>query len=201
MPETPNEPVEVYRAARGLAEAHAVRLLLDAEGIAAWVDNEFLQGATGELPLGWSTAPRVLVGRPDGPAALAAVAGFAWTAAAADPSGEPTCLACQAPMGAADTCPACGWSYRDETQEAEPAEPTIVTDGPPDPPAAGEPPPPVLSRPALGAEVAAVLAVGVVPNLLSTLVTLHSPAPPLPTGSTPSTWPPSADAPSTSPCT
>ena len=50
--DTPDELVELYRA-RGLAEAHALRIQLEEEGIAAQVDNEMLQGIVGEVPGGW----------------------------------------------------------------------------------------------------------------------------------------------------
>src|SRR5271167_1432373 len=62
MPEVPNEHIELYRAC-GMPEAHAIRLLLENEEIPVRIDNEFLQGALGDLPLGWNTAPRIMVGR------------------------------------------------------------------------------------------------------------------------------------------
>jgi hypothetical protein len=164
MPETSNDPVEVYRA-RGLADAHTLRLLLDAEGIPAWVDNELLQGALGDIPLGWATAPRVLVGRGDEAAARAVVEQFTREHATAGPAGELACLACRSPMGEADTCPACGWSYLSEPATAAPqvAVPAAPMGEEEDPlPFATSPTPP-LSRGDLWGEVAAVLAIGIVP--------------------------------------
>jgi hypothetical protein len=52
--------VEIYRAASG-PQAHVVRNFLQQAGIPAVVDGDLLQGLVGELPTGWSTAPRVLV--------------------------------------------------------------------------------------------------------------------------------------------
>jgi RimJ/RimL family protein N-acetyltransferase len=52
--------VEVYRAANA-PQAHVVCDRLEAEGIPARVDGDFLQGALGGLPVGWSASPRVLV--------------------------------------------------------------------------------------------------------------------------------------------
>lgn len=52
--------VEIYRAAN-VSEAHAARLALESAGIRARVEGEVLQGAMGELPLGWSTSPRIIV--------------------------------------------------------------------------------------------------------------------------------------------
>lgn len=56
-----DEPlVEVYRAETA-PQTHLIRDQLEAEGIPARVDGDFLQGASGGLPLGWSAQPRVLV--------------------------------------------------------------------------------------------------------------------------------------------
>jgi hypothetical protein len=52
--------VEVYRA-RNLPHAQAIRIALQEAGIHAQIDGELLQGAVGDLPLGWMTVPRVLV--------------------------------------------------------------------------------------------------------------------------------------------
>jgi len=52
--------VEVYRA-RDLPEAHSIRLALEESGIRVQIEGELLQGAVGELPPGWMTAPRILV--------------------------------------------------------------------------------------------------------------------------------------------
>ncbi len=65
--------VEVYRAEHDL-QAHVVRDHLEAEGIAARVDGEFLQGALGGLPLGWASAARVLVAESDAAAARKIIA-------------------------------------------------------------------------------------------------------------------------------
>src|SRR6185312_13491664 len=69
------EPVELYRAL-GLPEAHAIRIALEGEGIAARIDNELLQAALGDLPMGWSTAPRIFVNRSDEAAARAVLEEF-----------------------------------------------------------------------------------------------------------------------------
>ena len=130
MPETPNDPVEVYRA-RGLADAHTLRLLLETEGIPVWVDNELLQGALGDIPLGWATAPRILVRRSHAAAAQAVVERFTREHAPAGLAGEHACLACHSPMGEADTCPACGWTFRSKPATDEPhlAAPTTPVGG------------------------------------------------------------------------
>jgi hypothetical protein len=61
---TEQNPVEVYRA-RDTAHAYLLASALEAAGIRARVDGEYLQGALGDLPLGWSTSPRVLVAEAD----------------------------------------------------------------------------------------------------------------------------------------
>ena len=181
MRDTVSDPIEVYRA-RGLADAHALRLLLDAEGIPAWVDNELLQGAAGGLPLGWVTGPRVMVAREHEAVARAVVGRFTADRTTAGPDGDGFCLACRSPMGPANTCPACGWSYLGEPAEAEPtpgsAAPPVVGNGESSP--APVTPPAGLTRRELWGEVAAVAAVGVVPYLIATVTLIYSPAPPLP---------------------
>src|SRR5262245_2389661 len=52
--------VEIYRALN-LPQAHALRMVLEGEGVPVLIDGEMLQGAVGDLPLGWVTSPRLLV--------------------------------------------------------------------------------------------------------------------------------------------
>jgi hypothetical protein len=61
---TDSDAVEVYSAAN-LLEAHQVKNVLQDEGIAAKVVGEALQTAAGELPIGWTTAPRLWVAQAD----------------------------------------------------------------------------------------------------------------------------------------
>src|SRR5688500_8264748 len=119
MPDAPDDPVELYRA-RGPAEAHALRILLEDSGILAHVDNEMLQGVVGEVPGGWVTAPTVLVTRENLERARAILNDFLDRAdtSSKDPASSDLCLACRAPMGSASMCPACGWSY-ELPEEAE----------------------------------------------------------------------------------
>jgi hypothetical protein len=48
----------VYRAAN-IADAHLIRQMLEAEGIAAFIQGEYLQGAVGELPANTEILVRV----------------------------------------------------------------------------------------------------------------------------------------------
>ncbi len=50
----------VYRAGHPM-EAHMVANFLKEAGVPATVDGDYLTGALGDLPMGWTTAPRVLV--------------------------------------------------------------------------------------------------------------------------------------------
>jgi hypothetical protein len=60
-----NEPwIEVYRA-KDAVEAHLVYDALEDEGIQALIDGETLGNSFGALPLGWTTAPRILVPKED----------------------------------------------------------------------------------------------------------------------------------------
>ncbi len=60
--------IPVYSAA-DLMQAQMLRDELDERGIAAWIINEALAGGAGELPLGWSSSPRVVVAQEDVPKA------------------------------------------------------------------------------------------------------------------------------------
>jgi len=60
----PDRPTEIYRAANP-QQAQLLRNLLEERGIQAFVVNDFLQGAGGDLPLGWTAAPRILVAAED----------------------------------------------------------------------------------------------------------------------------------------
>jgi Putative prokaryotic signal transducing protein/Type II CAAX prenyl endopeptidase Rce1-like len=182
MADDPGELVELYRAG-SLPEAQALLVMLEDEGVPARVDNELLQGAVGELPAGWATAPRLLVGRAHEAAARAVLDAFLQnrdTTAAGD---ESRCLACGAAMGEAVACPSCGWSF---TRAATPVSEGTASEAAPVP--AGVPPPtPGSADPLTGAarralwlEVGVVLAVGVVPHLVSSAAILATPVGPLP---------------------
>ena len=60
MPTADFKFVEAYRAAHPV-QAHALRLALEEAGIQVFIENEALQGAIGEAPFGWSSAPRLMV--------------------------------------------------------------------------------------------------------------------------------------------
>jgi membrane protease YdiL (CAAX protease family) len=82
-------------------------------------------------------------------------------------------------MGEADTCPACGWTYAaPPTEPAVSDESAVVSASE----AAIEVPPPLprADHRALWWEVAVVLAVGVIPNLMGAISFVFQPTPPLP---------------------
>jgi predicted RNA-binding Zn-ribbon protein involved in translation (DUF1610 family) len=58
------QPVVIYSAAN-TQQAHLLKGLLCQSGISAWVVNDATQMAGGELPLGWTAAPRVVVSDDD----------------------------------------------------------------------------------------------------------------------------------------
>lgn len=60
MPTTDLKFVEAYRAAHPV-QAHALRMALEEAGIRVVIENEALQGAIGDVPCGWSSAPRLMV--------------------------------------------------------------------------------------------------------------------------------------------
>lgn len=60
--------VEVYRAKNSI-QAHLFATELNNAGIECQVVGDQLEGAIGEIPLGWSTAPQILVKESDAPRA------------------------------------------------------------------------------------------------------------------------------------
>jgi Putative prokaryotic signal transducing protein len=58
------EPTVIYSAASP-QQAYLLKGLLEERGIAAWVVNDAMQIAGGELPLGWTAAAKVVVGLAD----------------------------------------------------------------------------------------------------------------------------------------
>ncbi len=64
--------VEVYRA-KDSPQAHLLSSVLEGAGIQASVEGDLLQGALGEIPVGWSTAPRIMVEERDAGLVLALV--------------------------------------------------------------------------------------------------------------------------------
>lgn len=108
--------VEAFRAA-DLIEAHTIQIAMEAAGIQAEIDGEDLQG--GEYPLGWCTAPRLLVAESQVNTAREIIQ-RAQTRRIAnlreDENDEPLCcLACGQTMGKTDNCSACGWTYQAQT--------------------------------------------------------------------------------------
>src|ERR1051326_890379 len=112
MGESVDDLIELYRA-KNLPEAHALRAELEQGNIRAIVDGEMLQGAVGELPLGWPTLPRIVVPRTDEVAARRVLAKFLEQIGVHGEVSEPPlhCLACGTVMATRNTCPECGWTY------------------------------------------------------------------------------------------
>ena len=113
MPDEQGDFVEVYRA-RGLPEAYAIRLLLEDLGVSVRIDNEMLQGALGDLPVGWVTAPRIMVLSDYESISRQILNKFVQQSERNDDGVDSSacCLACGMPMEGADACPSCGWSYK-----------------------------------------------------------------------------------------
>lgn len=104
-----NEIVEIYRA-KNLIEAHAIRLKMEQEGIPVSIANENLQGIVGEIAMGWSTSPKLMVKRDDANRARTLIDQL--TAARSSQGDEElACFECGSPMGSGTVCPKCGWSY------------------------------------------------------------------------------------------
>ena len=113
MSDDGDTPVVLYRA-RELYEAQEVHDALAAEGITSRIEGEYLASALGDLPLGVTTSPRVMVRAEDEPRARAILDQFLLRAPETKTGGEidQVCMACGAVMTDVDTCPQCGWSFQ-----------------------------------------------------------------------------------------
>jgi hypothetical protein len=101
------QPTVIYRAANP-QQAHLLKHLLEEQGIAAWIDNENIQIAGGELPLGWTAAPRVVVGENDAEEALLIAHEFDTTTAhGPTPDDEPDAESTLAQWTDWPKCPGC----------------------------------------------------------------------------------------------
>src|SRR3954467_7599916 len=110
MADDAGDPIELHRA-RGPVEAYALLDRLGEAGIPSRIDNDALQGVVGEVPGGWVTALRVLVGQNHLETAQSLLAEFlSREAKSSRPivhADELNCLGCRAPMGDASICPGC----------------------------------------------------------------------------------------------
>ncbi len=101
-----NRRTELYRAANSF-EAQLLKLELQAGGVHVFVENEELSMGVGDLPMGWTTAPRLMV--PDGEYELARrlldqmLSHLKATAAETSPD---------------DHCPKCGGPYQNDQCDA-----------------------------------------------------------------------------------
>jgi hypothetical protein len=130
----------IYTAAN-VKEAYVLKNLLSEQGIHVQVFNESLQGVAGEVPLGWPTAPRLVVPQEQATAARALVLELErqgrTTADAMSPAGAaadnrpwldwPTCPHCRQRRQA--ICPACrtigdDFPLADDVPAAAPLQPT-----------------------------------------------------------------------------
>jgi len=120
--------VEVSRA-KNLPQAMLLQTSLEDAGIRSTLDNEVLDGAPGDLALGWPTAPRIMVDLPDEMKAREIALQFDQVeidnAEAAERDDDTAiCLECGKlmPTGS-EVCLDCGWSYGN--WEAEPVTATV----------------------------------------------------------------------------
>ena len=117
MSVTNPKSVEIYRA-KSLHEAYVIRAALDEAGVPSHVENEFLQGAVGELPAGWITCPRIHVEESQASLAKKIIHQAQLNHRNRLDSDEDNrftrCLSCGYIMGQVDDrCSSCGWTYLD----------------------------------------------------------------------------------------
>ena len=172
--------VEVYRA-RNAPEAHAIRMALEESGIRVLIEGELLQAAAGDLPLGWATAPRILVEESQLASAREIIEKAEVQAATEADQDEESdeairCLACGAMMSVGEAkCRSCGWSYQSEERPAgQEASLGGVSKTESDPAAlqkqSTSPVPPHFTRRELWFEVLVVLSIGVFPHIKNAFV-------------------------------
>jgi putative signal transducing protein len=101
------DPTVIYSAAN-TQQAHLLQGLLRQEGIAAWVVNDAIQFAGGELPLGWTAAARVVVAEDDSPKARRLAEAFDRQTAHEPTDDEPLDDAVANPWADWPLCPVCG---------------------------------------------------------------------------------------------
>jgi hypothetical protein len=100
-------PTVIYRAANP-QQAYLLKSVLEERGIAAWVVNDAMQIAGGELPLGWTAAPQVTVGENDAIQARQIAEEFDTRTAHEPQPDEPATAAAPAEWEAWPVCPECG---------------------------------------------------------------------------------------------
>ena len=122
MPPAESKFVEAFRASN-LAQAHIIRFALQDAGLRVFVENESLQDGAGEIPVYWSSAPRLLVEESQLATAREIIGRKDHSTNSAvnlTTSEVARCLACNAIMTEAEsTCPECGWSFESD-DSAEP---------------------------------------------------------------------------------
>lgn len=184
---TPDDDiVEVYRA-RNLIEAHSIRLMLESEQIPVTIGNEILQGVVGEIAMGWSSSPQLLVRERDALRARTLIAESMARSTSRDEESL-ACLNCGAAMDSNSVCMACGWTFAASAGDSAESPPDKMQSG-----ASIEGPvtapvetrssevdptdqiaPPVMSFRDVRLEVAVVLSFGVLPHLANSLFNADS---------------------------
>src|SRR4051794_14512783 len=108
MTDLGSTPVVLYTA-RELYEAQEVHDALEDQGIPSRVEGEYLTGVLGDVPLGSTTAPRVMVREVDQLAAKKILDQLLeeFRQAHAARSNDQVCLSCGAEMQGVDRCPKC----------------------------------------------------------------------------------------------
>jgi hypothetical protein len=103
----PGPPTVIYSAANS-QQAYLLKGLLAEQGIAAWVVNDSIQIAGGELPLGWTAAPRVVVSESDAAEARQFAESFDHQTALETPDENPKEALALTPWPDWPICPDCG---------------------------------------------------------------------------------------------
>src|SRR4051812_20224295 len=103
----PGEPTVIY-SADNVQQAYLLKGLLEEQGIFARVVNDAIQIASGDLPLGWTSAAKVVVPDQDAPAARRLAEEFD-RQTAHEPLADDKCEASvTAPWESWPVCPECG---------------------------------------------------------------------------------------------
>lgn len=123
-----NRRTELYRAANSF-EAQLLKLELQAGGVHVFVENEELSMGVGDLPMGWTTAPRLMVPVGEYAQAKHLLDQLLKTRQQARETNgdEARCLNCNAVLKA-NQCEVCGWSC--DVNDGSPDDPRLASSEP-----------------------------------------------------------------------
>ncbi len=174
MSDSHDKLVEIYRAGN-LPEAYAMRNALEGKGIRAIIENESLQGALGEVPLGWSTLPKLMVAGRDQEAARALIDELVRRPGKKGDN-DHGLAATEAIVEEGKKCPERGWTFAEKPEGPETDLPTTPR------PASPIPELGAMSESHVWLEIAVIGSISFLPSAAWSVINHLEPASPLSDG-------------------